>query len=564
MRPALLSVVLCVAALGCREEAPVVPVVVDAGLPPPPPPAELELDSGAPEPPKQPEWFEVAPIPQRLERVATELVTHADDAEFEPQIFPDDYALVDGVLTFRGGPARTGGAWGTIPKNPSKLEIAWQLKTGRSKAPWFGGVGWTGQPAIVRWPAVIRHSMPKLGRFRRDEGLVEVIQGSLDGHVYFLDLFTGQRTRKPINTGNPIKGSVSVDPRGYPLLFVGQGIPEKPNLGLHVYELIEHTEVFLLPGRDKDAPRPWGAFDSSGLLNRKTDTYFAPGENGLFYFLKLNTVFDPVALTLDVKPQVTRYRYSQLKQREFGIENSISIARNLAFFADNGGNIQAMDLRTFQPVWSFDAGDDTDASLTLELEDGAPVLYTGCEVDKTGPKGKTHLRKLNGLDGTQRWEVTYPCLGARSPKKIDAGMFATNAVGTGDVAHLVFFTLSRCPGPEDGKLLALDKATGKEVWRIDLPHYAWSSPTLLKDPDGHTFLLQGDIKGTVHLYDARDGREVASLALPGEIEASPAAFGDRLVLGARNDTIYGLRIVGGPVEPAPEKSVKGQRVRSTR
>jgi outer membrane protein assembly factor BamB len=550
VRAALVSVVLCVAWGGCRNDA--APVVQDAGA------AVLQveavpLDAGAPvgvaPPLSTSATFEVAPIPQRLERVATELVAQEGEAHVVPQVFPDDYALVEGVTTFRGGPSRTGGAWGAIPTNPVRLTIAWEFKTGRSKAPWFGGAGWTGQPAIIRWPAVIRHSMPKLGRFRRDDGLVEVIQGSLDGRVYFIDLFTGQRTRKPIDTGNPIKGSVSVDPRGYPLLFVGQGIPERPNIGLRVYELIEHQEIFLLPGRDKEAPRPWGAFDSSGLLNRKTDTYFAPGENGLFYFLKLNTAFDPVALTLSVKPEVTRYRYKQLEQREFGIENSVSVARNLAFFADNGGNIQAFDLRTFQPVWSFDAGDDTDASLTWELEDGAPVLYTGTEVDKTGPRGKTHLRKLNGLDGTQRWEVTYPCLGARTPKKIDAGVFATNAVGTGDVAQLVFFTLSRCPGPEDGKLLALDKATGKEVWRVDLEHYAWSSPTLLKDPDGHSYLLQADIKGTVYLFDARDGREVTRVSLPGEIEASPAAFGDRIVLGARNDTIYGLRIEGAPAGP---------------
>jgi outer membrane protein assembly factor BamB len=486
----------------------------------------------------------VAPIAERLERVSTEWVTHDAGVEFEAQHFPDAYALVDGVLTFRGGPRRTGGAFGTIPRQPIGLELAWQLKTSRSKAPWFGGAGWTGQPAIVRWPAVIRHSMPRLGRFRHDDALVEVIQGSLDGNVYFLDLYTGQKTRKPIHTGNPIKGSVSVDPRGYPLLFVGQGIPEKPKLGLHVYELIGHSEVFLLPGRDRDAPRGWGAFDSSGLLNRETDTYFQPGENGLFYFLKLNTVFDPVALTLSVDPQVTRYRYRQAKQRQFGIENSISVARNLAFFADNGGNIQALDLRTFQPVWSFDAGDDTDASLTLELEDGAPVLYTGCEVDKTGPQGRTHLRKLRGLTGEQAWEVTYPCQGALTPRKIDAGVFATNAVGTGDVRDLVFFTLARCPGPEDGKLLALDKATGREVWRVDFPHYAWSSPTLLKDADGHSYLLQGDITGLVRLFDARDGREVARVDLPGEVEASPAVFEDRVVLGARNDTIYGLRIVG--------------------
>lgn len=488
--------------------------------------------------------FEVSPIPERLERLEPEVVTPGDDAAFPSQHFPDGYALMDGVPTFRGGPGRSGGAWGVIPRSPSRLEVAWRHRTRHGKAPWYGGAGWTGQPAIVRWPTVIRHSMPRLGRYRRDEGLVEVIQGSLDGHVYFLDLFTGQPTRKPIDTGNPIKGSVSVDPRGYPLLFVGQGIPEKPGIGLQVYELIDHGRVFSQPGRDPLAPRGWGAFDSSGLLNRRTDTWFQPGENGLFYFLQLGTAFDPVALTLSVKPRVTRYRYRQAAQRQFGIENSASVAGNLAFFADNGGHVQALDLRTLQPVWNFDAGDDTDASLALELEHGRPVLYTGCEVDKTGPVGRTHLRKLDGLTGAPLWETSYPCRGALAPKKVDAGVFATPAPGSGDVDDLVYFTLSRCPDFEHGKLLALDKASGREVWRVDLPFYAWSSPTLLKDADGRSYLLQTDISGLVRLFDARIGYEVARLKLPGEVEASPAAFGNMVVLGARNDTIYGLRVVG--------------------
>ena len=47
--------------------------------------------------------------------------------------------------------------------------------------------------------------------------------------------------------------------------------------GLRVFELINDSEVFFLPGSDRAAPRKgWGAFDSSGLLNRATDSPFAP------------------------------------------------------------------------------------------------------------------------------------------------------------------------------------------------------------------------------------------------------------------------------------------------
>jgi len=491
----------------------------------------------------KPAWYEVAPRAEMLTHLKDRIIGDAGVPEGDRQVFPEVYSDIEGVFTFRGGPSRTGGAFGQVPKNPTKLEVVWSVKTVESFPPWFGGSGWTGQPAIVKWPAVVRHSMKKLGMRRNDDLLVEVIQGSLDGHVYFIDLYTGKKTRPPLFTGNPIKGSVSLDPRGYPLLFVGQGIPWKAPIGLRAYELIDNKEVFVIRGLDPDAPRrEWGAFDSSGLFNRATDTYVVGGENGLIYLLHLNTVFDPIALTLKVKPEVARYRYKAEGNDFFGIENSLTVDKNLAFFADNGGEIQALDLRTFTPIWAFDAGDDTDASITLEREDDRPVIYTGCEVDKVGAVGFSHLRKLDGLTGQVLWDHKRACRGAVTPKKIDAGLFATNVVGKGDVAHLVFFTLARCPGPDDGVLLALDKATGKEVWRFHMDHYSWSTPTAVVDETGHTYLLQGGIDAVLRLIDARDGHEVTHLKLDGEIESSPAVFNDRIVLGTRGNKIYGLRI----------------------
>ena len=61
------------------------------------------------------------------------------------QLFPERYSEVPGVFTFRGGPTRTGGAWGTCPMKERKLELAWTAHTGRSPPPWHGGAGWTGQ-----------------------------------------------------------------------------------------------------------------------------------------------------------------------------------------------------------------------------------------------------------------------------------------------------------------------------------------------------------------------------------------------------------------------------------
>ncbi|PZR18314.1 MAG: pyrrolo-quinoline quinone [Archangium gephyra] len=530
---------LCLMGLSCRTPEPAAP---------PPPTLVMQLED-TPEPPVlAPERparvaIELAADAGSLSKLQREVLLDGDLPLADAQTFGDPYSEHEGIFTFRGGPRRSGGAFGVIPRKPSKLTVAWSLKTGEGRAPWYGGTGWTGQPVIVRWPAVMRHSMPKLKSLRDDDDFVEVIQGSLDGSVHFIDLATGKRSRPALVTGNSIKGSVSLDPRGYPLLFVGQGIPQTRPIGLRVFELINHTEVFFLPGSDKAAPRRgWGAFDSSGLLNRATDTYVVGGENGLLYLIKLNTDFDPLALTLHVKPEVARYRYKSPGLSHFGIENSLSVVSNLAFFADNGGTLQAVDLRTMTPRWKFEAGDDTDATLALELEGERPKLYTGTEVDKTGPRGTSWLRRIDGFTGTADWQVGIKCSGALAPKKIDAGVFSTPTLGSGEVSDLVFFSVSRCPGGEDGVLLALDKRTGREVWRVLLAQFSWSTPTLLTDEDGHAWLLHGGIGGRVRLHDARTGKEVASVQLQGDIEATPSVFNGRAVLGTRANRIYGIDI----------------------
>lgn len=491
--------------------------------------------------------YEVTPADASLAPLTVDVIA-PDGTAIEPQVFPDDYAIVDGVLTFRGGPMRSGGAWGTATVVDKKLKVVWRAQTGEGKEPWGGGAGWTGQPAIIRWPKDVVASMKvKVPRKSADD-FVEVIQGSLDGKVYFLDLWTGRPTRPPIDTGNLIKGSVSVDPRGIPLLFVGQGLPWKKPIALRVFSLVNNKEIFVLPGRDELAPIPtWGAFDSSGVLNRLTDTFIVGGENGLLYSIKLNTDFEaaagaePPALT--IAPEVLRYRSVYENARPSGIETSVSIVKNLAFFAKDGGIIHAIDLRTYEPLWTFATGDDTDASLTLSVEDGAPMIYTGNEVDRRGVlSGKSILRKIDGRTGEEVWSRSFPCEGAIEPKRKEPGLFSTNVVGTGDIDDLVIFMVSRCPKVTVGTLVALDKKTGKDVWRKAMKAPGWSSTTAFKDQDDKTWLLQGDMHGKLNLIDARTGERVSFVQLEGNVEASPAVFDNRVVVATRSQTIYGIEI----------------------
>ena len=66
------------------------------------------------------------------------------------------------------------------------------------------GTGWTGQPAV----------------FERD-GRNWMVFGAYDYGVHFLDADTGAEILPTFKTGDIIKGSVTIDPDGYPLVYTG-------------------------------------------------------------------------------------------------------------------------------------------------------------------------------------------------------------------------------------------------------------------------------------------------------------------------------------------------------
>ncbi|HZJ83575.1 MAG TPA: pyrrolo-quinoline quinone, partial [Clostridia bacterium] len=407
---------------------------------------------------------------------------------FDNLIFGDSYARIEGILTFRGGITRDSPSYGTSNIDEKQLERMWEFTTSTSS--WGGGAGWTGQPSIVKWSPNIKQIMNLDDKYKADEDFIEAIYASLDGSIYFFDLISGEKSRPPIKVGNPIKGSLSIDPRGWPLLYVGEGIPEKGSIGYNIYSLIDGDKLYTINGKDPYAQRGWGAFDSSGIIHEETDTLIVPGENGILYIASLNTQFDIEEETISIDPELTRYRYKVKGQSRLGIESSVAIHRNLLFFADNTGWIQCVDLTTLTPVWLLDGYDDTDASLTLEVEDGIPYIYSANEVDHQPIGGSSYIKKINGLTGEIIWESPYKCFSTKGDKPIDGGAFATNVIGKRNIDHLVIFTLARYGKFNGGLMVALNKETGNEVWIREMENYAWSSPVDFYDKEGNAYIIQ--------------------------------------------------------------------------
>ena len=458
----------------------------------------------------------------------------------ENLMFPLKYTEIEGVLTFRGNNMRDLASYGWTSIKEEKLEPTWSFRT--SSSTWGGGAGWTGQPSLIKWPASMKKFMNLDDKYKENDNFIEVVYASLDGHIYFFDMESGIETRPSININNPIKGSVSLDPRGYPLLYVGQGIPERGAIGYRIFSLINMEQLYFIEGEDPIAYRNWGAFDGAPLINRETDTLFLGGENGVFYDVKLNTYFDEKTGELKINPREIKYVYKIQGNNYQGIENSVAAYRNLVYFADNGGSIQCIDLLTLNPVWIFNTGDDTDASLTIEVEENIPYIYTGNEVDKQGTKGISYIRKINGITGELVFENKYEAMSLIGEHAVNGGILATNVIGKKSIKNLVVFTIARYEEFNSGLLLAIDKSTGKEVWRFKMPNYAWSSPVDFYDAEGKGYIIQCDSVGNMYLIEGATGEVCFNINLGSNIESSPAIFNDTIVVATRGGEICCIKV----------------------
>lgn len=450
-----------------------------------------------------------------------------------------DYSDLKGVPCFRGDNMRDGGSYGTVEVKEQKLEKVWEKNIGAIDS--WTGVGWNGQPSIVQWDKSVIKDMNLKSDKKQKDGLKEVIYATLDGNVYFLDLEDGKETRDKLRIGAPVKGSLTVDPRGIPLLYVGQGIDTNGgsyvDFAYRIFSLTNFQKLYEIKGRDSFARRDWGAFDSTSLVDKTTDTFIECGENGVIYSGKLNTKYENG--NVSINPEISKYRYDIPGKDKKGVENSIAIYKNYGYFADNDGILQCLNLDTLKPVWVTNVNDDTDSTSVLEKGEDSLSLYTACEVDHQGSGGYSYVRKIDAASGKILWENKYKCA---YNEEVNGGALATPIVGRGDISNLVIFNIARTPSANAGLLVALDKESGKEVWSMQLKNYCWSSPLALYTGSQKSYIVQCDSTGKAMLIEGSTGKLLDSIELGANVEGSPAAFDNNLVVGTRGSKIVGFKV----------------------
>ena len=349
-----------------------------------------------------------------------------------------DYTDVDGIVTFRGNSFRDAPSHGYADMTDFRLDKLWSADTGylsSGSAVWTGS-GWTGQSLMMKWPKEIKAHMNMTEKAKADDELVEVIYACMDGYVYFLDLRTGEKTRDPLYLGYTFKGAGALDPRGYPIMYVGAGYNSNEGTAkVFVVNLLDCSVMYTFGDNDEFSLRgSLSFFDGSALVDAETDTLIYPGENGILYLIRLNTKYDLNSGTLSIDPgRTVKWRYygtrSSTESFWLGMEDSAVIYKGYIFMTDNGGNLMCLDLNTLQLVWVQDTLDDSNSTPVLEIEKGHLYLYVSTSFRlgwRSYDTATVPVWKIDAETGEIVWHTDYECT---TDDGVSGGVQSTIACG---------------------------------------------------------------------------------------------------------------------------------------
>ncbi|MCR4883658.1 MAG: PQQ-binding-like beta-propeller repeat protein [Clostridiales bacterium] len=465
-----------------------------------------------------------------------------------------------GVMTFRGSSFRQNAAEGTV-ENISEMEVLWKVDASSVKGSGktvFYGIGWTGQPLIIKWSKEVRELANILQEKKDTKALREVILAGEDGKIYFLDLETGEKTRETIDLGYPMRGTPSVHALGYPVMSVGQYARKMAkktgDIGMRVYNLLNSKQAFMIDGLDGKLERPYyevGSFETSSLIDYNSDTMITAGTNGMLYLTKLNTAIDRGTGTLTLNPShvSVKTKASGESDKQVAVESSMAAYQNYVFYADMGGVLRCVDTTTLTTVWAVKTGDAVEAAVALDLSDDGNTLwlYTANTLTNRS-KGDCQIRRYNAMTGAMDWEYSLP---VKKNKKttVTPGVKASPVIGRNGLDELVYFTASYATDIDgtaaEGVLLAINKETGKLAWSRPLSSYSYSSPVAVYNEEGKGWIIQASHSGVMELLDGLTGAVVSRLQIDGEINASPAVYKSTLVIGTQGkgtSSIYGISL----------------------
>lgn len=431
-------------------------------------------------------------------------------------------STVEGLLTFRGNPTRNFYGKGPLPER--KPRVRWiypgsgamcSVSYVGSKADTWCGLGWTGQPAV----------------FRRD-GRLLLAFGGFDKKIHLLDAISGKDVFRPLSTGDIIKGSATVDPDGFPLIYIGS----RDNfLRVVSFDQGKLSELWRLNAYSV-SPVLWDDdWDASPLVLK--DFLITGGENGHLHIVKLNRKYGSNG-KVTVRPKLVHHvpgwdaeLLKSFPKPAVSIENSVSVFGDTVYFANSAGLLQGWDLRPVsegkKPVRVFRLwlGDDTDATISSD-EHG--FLYVASEYE-IGNQRSRQVGQLLKIDPRRQGDDAIVWR-KRVMARLPDGIWSSPAL----TSEVIIATTN------SGDVFALDRDTGRQLWKVNYGNMPlWSSPAVIDNN-----LIVATCDGRLDSYRLRGKstpQKLWSLKVSnGCFEATPAIWDGKIFLGNRDGKLYGI------------------------
>jgi outer membrane protein assembly factor BamB len=374
-------------------------------------------------------------------------------------------AQPDAVGMFRGDPAHTGNFSGG---GPVLAGLAWRFATNGD---------------VVSSPTIVR-------------GTVYV--GSNDGHVYAIDLATGDQ-RWATNLGSGVGSSPAVG-AGAVYVTARDGTIHALDASTGARRWHVSTGKLLL--------FPWGHESGDVWISSPTfvdNTIVVGAGDGNVYRLEAAT---------------GRVRWRAPTGGR--IRGSPAVAGERVYIGAFDGRVYCFDLSSGREIWKHDTEgvslNSGDFGFDRRSIQSSPAvannaIYVGAR--------DGFLYALDAATGQRRWRFDHKVSWVNSSPAVAGG---------------VIFA-----GSSDGQFLQAVDSTGRELWRAKTDNTVWSSPAVAAN-----VVYFGDGNGRLHAVDRQSGASRWIFRTAATIHSSPAVSGEYVVIGSTDGNVYALRATNGP------------------
>jgi len=235
-----------------------------------------------------------------------------------------------------------------------------------------------------------------------------------------------------------------------------------------------------------------------------------------------------------------------------GIFSSPAIHEGKIYFGSYDGNVYCLDTQTGKEIWRFAEAEWVGSSPATAPDLG--MLFIGLEHNVEGKKGS--IVALNLETGEKIWDYTVKEWLHGSPAYCrEKGVVA---IGTNDSDLYLFrakdgkklwkfsaggpikyaptFDLARNAiifGSHDGRIYIVDLTTGKRQWSLQTSDVIYSTPLILGD---RCFVTSTDKK--LYILDLAKRKLLKEVSVAGRIFASPTLVRGKIYFGATDGRVY--------------------------